>query len=339
MKLRALLSGSWRHVAPSLDLSKIDCTELARQAAHTEAAALIGRRLSAAGARQTKELRQLHAVYRMNALTAARHREQLQFLLIEFRGQEIEPLLIKGPTVARFYAEPGLRPEADIDLCVAPEQFPAAMQVLRRNLHLASAVDLHEGIPDLPDRTWAQTGRRSKTLQVGAAAVRILCLEDQVRLLCHHQVRHGCVNPMMLCDLAATLEAIGDDFDWDYCLTGWRRLIQWTLCTIGVASKILGAEFAWPTIRQRALCVPDRLVHAVERAWETPATNVWPNPIEAMARMRVGPFNGAPHCVWQFGMFAARRFQAALNLAARKQKGNSFKPFSLHRQPWSLISS
>jgi hypothetical protein len=47
-----------------------------------------------------------------------------------FEKQSIPMLVVKGPTIARFYPEPTLRPFHDVDVLVAPSLFDAAARVL-----------------------------------------------------------------------------------------------------------------------------------------------------------------------------------------------------------------
>jgi hypothetical protein len=178
----------------------------------------------------------------------------------------VDPLLVKGWASARLYAEPGLRPYGDLDLCIAPEQVENTQTVLSRYPQFG-AIDLHEGAPDLPDRTWPQLWARSRLAPLGSAQVRILGPEDHLRLIALHLIRHGAWRPLWLCDVAAALEARPPDFDWDYCLSGRRRLSAWVLAAIGLACRLLDARLDHPPLEARANDLPGWLVHTVLWRW------------------------------------------------------------------------
>src|SRR5208283_3582020 len=130
-------------------------------------------------------------------------------------------------------------------------------------------VDLHRGTPDLPDRTWEQVHRHSRLMSLGREDVRILGAEDHLRLVCLHLVRHGAWRPLWLCDVAAALEARPMDFDWDYCLSGKRRLTRWVIAVLGLACRLLDARLDNPSLEARVHEVPSWLVDTVLCRWAT----------------------------------------------------------------------
>jgi hypothetical protein len=205
--------------------------------------------------------RPLREDYRAGVLEAARWEEHVRRVLLLLRAADVEPLLIKGLASARPYAEMGIRPCTDIDLCVRPEELPAARSALQAS-SLSILIDLHAGIPDLPDREWTEVFQHSRTISLRDAEVRIPGAEDHLRLLCYHFVRHSGCRPLWLCDIAAAMEALPDGFDWHYFLAGNERLSDWVRCVIGLSGRGLGARLPQPaeTWSERVPCWMERTV-------------------------------------------------------------------------------
>lgn len=264
-----LLTGVWRPDPPELpnDLEKdVDAISLV-QASGT--GGLIGRSTPHSPHRKNLLLRPCIERYRANLVQTVFWQEHLRKMVSALRKAGIDPLLIKGWSSARHYGQGGLRSFGDIDLCVAPNQIRTAITVLAETSQNAHSVDLHEGIPDLKDRTWEQAQQRSLRVRCGATEVRILGAEDHLRLLCLHFVRHMGMRPVWLCDVAAALEAESADFDWDYCLSGQRRWADWVLCVVGLAQTLLGARINDPDIAKRASRLPAWAVPYLLRTWGT----------------------------------------------------------------------
>jgi hypothetical protein len=270
----------------------------------------------------------------------------------------VEPLLLKGLSSVRLYAEPGLRPCGDIDLCVAPEQFDVAVSALNAAGERCAPVDLHQGVADLEDRSWEEVWCRARLEGIGAGRVRVLGREDQLRHLCLHLLRHGAWRPLWLCDIAAALESLPADFDWNYCLGGKRRLTEWVLCALGLACRLLGARFDPPVLAEKALNLSRRTAALVLHQWDLgvvsdshsgctlpfaaslahPADWLqalrrrWPNPIEAAFKMQARPQSWMPPLFFQFGSFVGRsiRFLGRASSGARQETATIPRPFEIH---------
>ena len=187
----------------------------------------------------------------------------------------IEALIVKGWAAARLYAEPGLRPYGDIDVCVGPTRHRAAREALAASLPSVD-VDLHRGlavnsrmIADLP--TFETAWGRASRARLEETEIHVLAPEDHLALLCVHLLTHGAWRPLWLCDVAAALERLSDDFDWERCLGRSPRLATWVRSTVALAERLLGAETKHaPTTRGRA---PRWLEPAVVRQWASPPTH------------------------------------------------------------------
>ncbi len=232
------------------------------------------------------------------------------------RAKGIDALLLKGWSIARLYAEPALRPLGDIDLLVRARDSPRA-RVEAAALATRPPVDLHTGLSDLTDRTVTELFDRSAMIQLGDTEVRILGREDQLRHLCLHFFRHAGARPLWLCDIAAALEAMPADFDWDSCLRGDALLTQRVLCAIRLAEMLLDARPARPLPAEQCRSVPNWLTCAVLESWAAPfdprvyrptalslslrepreilpaIARRWPNPIEATV-LRAASLDDSP---------------------------------------------
>jgi hypothetical protein len=344
------LAGAWRPAPPPFTPSEGTVRELACLLRQTGAAGVAWWRLQTAGTLGATALRPFSEAFGQQAFDAHRHHGQLLEVIAALNAGGCEPILVKGWSVARLYALPGIRPCGDMDLCVRPDQLVPAAAVLSQLGPGAADVDLHAGLADLPGRSWSDLWRRSRLVPLGAADVRILGAEDQLRHLCLHLVRHGAWRPLWLCDVAATLEALPPDFDWDYCLRrpGW--LGDWITCTVGLATGLLGARPAVGNVPgQRDAAT--RVTSAVLDLWSKGAfsTDViylpwqfrrrtwrglnaaistrWPNPIRAAYKLHLSPYHRLPTRAVQaaaFGQRAAQYLVDRLRITAPVNVGREF---------------
>ena len=241
-----VLAGVWRRCPSSPSLSAEQLGRIAPLLTYGGEAALVWARVRNGRLRNGPEMRWFRDEHRRSTTTAFQYEEQIQYAISRMRAGGVEPILIKGWANARHYADPGLRPYSDIDLCVRPEQHAAASAVVRGLAGMALPVDLHRGIPDLPDRSWDELYRRSRLLELGGVPVRVLGPEDHLRLLCLHLVRHGAWRMLWLCDVGASLESQPDDFDWDYSLSGRPWQSEWVVAAMGLAGSLLGVRVPPP---------------------------------------------------------------------------------------------
>jgi hypothetical protein len=260
----------------------------------------------------------LQDAYRLFALHAALHENAIERAFGLLRSAGVEPILVKGWAIARHYPEPGLRPYGDLDLCVRPEQYLRAEEVLHSQEGENVSVDLHAGFTKLDERDLDDLYENSELVKLGDVPVRVLGPEDHLRVLCVHLLRHGAWRPLWLCDIGAAVEFRPAGFDWDRCLGSKRRLSDWVACTIGLAHELLGAKVDDTPVAERAKHLPGWLVPTVLEQWKTPfptfqasgsepmATYLrrpagvlqalrkrWPNAIEATIGVK-GPLNGLP---------------------------------------------
>src|SRR5436190_3781273 len=87
----------------------------------------------------------LHQAFRLLTLQAAIHQTKIEKVFRRFRSSNVEPILIKGWSVARRYSQPGLRPYGDIDLIIRPEDYLIASSLATSDELRDCRIDLHPG--------------------------------------------------------------------------------------------------------------------------------------------------------------------------------------------------
>ena len=255
----------------------------------------------------------------------------------------IEPLLIKGRAAARFYAEPGLRPYGDIDLCFESAAYPKALAVLRSPEGVAINVDLHNGLDRFYGISLEELLERSQAMKVGKIEVRIPGFEDHLRILCIHFLKHGAWRPLSLCDVAAAIESQPGKVDWTLCLGREQKRADWIACAIGLAHQLLGAGQDDAPVAPNSGRLPRWLIPAVLRQWETPypewnetterlvahlrhpsrlrteLIKRWPNPIRATMHLGAA-FNEFPRLPFQVYSFLSQGARFLARLAGTKRQ-------------------
>jgi len=341
-----LLAKSWR---PSPSLPAISAQELdaiATTLMRSGAGALAWWRVHDSDLRVTASAEQLHQAYRLQSLQAVLHERSLKQVIPLLRSSGVEPLLVKGWAVARYYSETGLRPYTDLDLCVLPDQYAAARATLEGSENRVFNVDLHVGFDKFYDLRADDIFERSQLVKLDDLEVRVLSAEDNLRFLCMHLLRHGAVRPIWLYDIAVLLENRTDDFDWDRCLGRSRQQADWVGCALGLAHQLLGAEVEGTPVARRAKKLPTWFVPTALKEWGTPLNPLsqvavylkhparllkgelkelprhWPNPIEATVTLK-GSFNELPRLPFQVGHLFSRA-AALLAQLSRTARAGSF---------------
>jgi hypothetical protein len=293
--------------------------------------------------RETESGKQLLDAYRLLALQDVVHQNNIKQLFMLLRSADVEPLLAKGWTIARRYPEAALRPYGDMDICVRPEQYRRAEDVLKSPEGKQLNIDLHKGFSEIQDRSINELFARSQLVPLDEVDVRLMGAEDHLGLLTIHLLKHGGWRPLWLCDIGAALETRPAGFDWDVCLGQDTRRASWILSAIGLAHQLLGAKIDDTPVAGRAKLLPKWLVPNVLKQWETPfAINQspmrhsapmasylrnprglladlrkrWPDPITATISLE-GSFNNWPRLPYQLGNCLARASQFFRQLSSR----------------------
>jgi hypothetical protein len=191
---------------------------------------------------------------------------------------EVETLLLKGPSVARWlYPDPDDRPYGDVDLLVGPGDAPAAGGVLDglgfsrtapdlsrsrpraavewRRARDGVEIDLHETFPGVEGDLWAGLWPNHDRLEVGGREVMVPSIAGRVLLIGLHAANHGAAARQPMADLELALATIAEHH-WAAAATLARDVNALAafaaglgLCPDGAALvAALGAETA-PSVR------------------------------------------------------------------------------------------
>lgn len=317
VQMATVLVGAWHRSPPPLQMSVDVLQGITLGLLRSKTGALAWWRVRHSSLRTSAAAVRLREAYYHHGFQAALHARNLARIVTRLRSGGVEPLLVKGPAIGRLYPERGLRPFADLDLCVRPDQYRVASAILQDWIGEFSPVDLHPGFARLYARSWDDLYARSQLVTLSGIDVRILGPEDHLRLLCLHQLKHGAASPLWLCDVAVALESRPPDFDWDRALGPDRLRADWVACTIGLAHQLLGVRVDDTPVASRARRLPCWLVPSVLQQWgrqcradyrapelspaiwslvaRAPETlgRYWPSPVAATIHLR-GPFNNFP---------------------------------------------
>lgn len=334
-----VLSGSWRSLdVPPLQISESDLDAVTPLLYDSGTAALGWRRLSRTSLRTCSSAEVLHQAYRLQSLQSEIHEQKIEKVFRLLRQAQVEAVLAKGWATAGLYTERALRPYGDIDICVRPEHFKLAEEVLSAPEASDCWVDLHKHFSEIDERTIDEIFARSRTVGLGQGQIRILGLEDQLALSCIHLLKHGAWRPLWLCDVGVAIESLPAAFDWDVCLGRNSTRAHWISCAIGLANRLLDAGTAGlPARVQRGL--PSWLIENVIKQWASPfaidqppmshpvpMANLlrhpagllnglrqrWPNPIIATISVN-GEFNSLPRLPYQMANCLSRIGRLLLN--------------------------
>jgi hypothetical protein len=327
-----VLSGSWRCSGiPILQLTEPELDAVTPLLYDSGTAALGWHRLKETSLRDSSSAEMLHQAYRLQSLQSEVHEQKIEKVFRLFREAQIEGLLAKGWAAANLYSAKALRPYGDIDICVRPEHFKLAQEVLADPAARDCWVDLHKHFTEIDDRTVDQLFARARTVSLRKEEIRILGLEDQVALSCIHLLKHGAWRPLWLCDVGVAIESLPANFDWDICLGRNLTRANWTICAIGLARRLLRVEAVGLPARLDVE-LPEWLVENVLKQWSRPFAiyqppmshpvpmqdllrhpsglfeglrQRWPNPIIATISVN-GEFNNLPRLPYQMANCLAR---------------------------------
>jgi Uncharacterised nucleotidyltransferase len=290
-----VLAGSWRPVPPSLDITVEELATAIPVLLKTGAGALAWRRLQASHPHYISAASELLQAYRIHAVQTVLHELQLKAAVQLLRSNGVEPILVKGWSIARLYVDPALRPYGDIDLCVSPDQYPVAIRLTADSATRDMRVDLHKGFVKFGNQSWDELYLRSRCLEIDGVEVRTLAPEDHLRLLCFHFLREGAWRPLWLCDVAVAIEARAADFDWDLCFGTNETSRNYVACTLRLAGCLLQAnlnEIPDSVLAKQmpAWLLPEVLnqwrVHSMYQRHSSPLTSIWRRPLTTLRSIR-----------------------------------------------------
>jgi hypothetical protein len=330
--IASLLARTWRpSVTSAISISEKQLDEVTPLLYASGAAGLGWWRVKQTELKTTDSGKLLQQAYRLQALQVAIHERQIKKVFSLLRQAAVEPLLVKGWAAASLYPAQALRPYGDIDLLVRPQHFETARAVLAREEASECWIDLHTRFSELVGQGSDELFHRSRLVNLDGEQIRVLAAEDHLALLATHLLKHGAWRPLWLCDIAAAIESIPDEFDWQTCLGNDSMRRTWISVAILLSKTLLGAE----TDRvsdQLDTKLPNWLVRSVLKQWSNlfPANHLpiqppplmaenlrnmsqilkatrerWPDPITATFKLN-GSFGSFPRFPYQLGEFSFR---------------------------------
>jgi hypothetical protein len=374
-----VLEGAWRREPPALTLSPHELGGAASMLVGSGAAALAWNRVSRVPCLCDKpEAAILQDTYRTFVVEEMKYAASLRFLVELFAEAGLEPLFFKGSVVGRHYSGAHLRPSGDIDICAPPGRYDETRDLLRRFsiLRLSSPgiglsqetgqfavncgpgervreVDLHRSLDRFGLTSLEAVFARSELIKLGGTSIRVPGAEDHLRLVAIHLLSHGAWRPIWLCDVAAMLEDLPQEFDWGRCLGDEPRIARWISSAIELAHRLLGACVDRVPSNSRIQRLPKWFTRTVLNEWQTPVAaryggtslafalahpqrlvdprklvvelkTRWPNGIQATIETG-GRFNDVtrlPYQVFAFGRARMQGFASRSRLRA-SQRGTS----------------
>src|SRR5215470_1553124 len=153
-RIATVLTGSWRHSPPPLQLSAEALDEITLGLVRLKTGALAWWRVRDSELRTSPAGGRLRDAYHLHGFQAAFHARDLSRIVTRLRDGGVDPVLVKGPAIARLYPERGLRPFGDLDLYVRPDQHNAASAIVDEWAGEFSPIDLHAGFTELGAGSW-----------------------------------------------------------------------------------------------------------------------------------------------------------------------------------------
>lgn len=293
--LARVLAGSWRQSPPALEITAEELTTVTPALLETGAGALAWRRVHASHRQTSAVASELLQAYRIHAVQAVLHERQIKEAVRLLRSSGVEPILVKGWSIARLYVEPALRPYGDIDLCVHPDQYLIAKKLVDNLAARNIRIDLHEGFSKFGNQSWDELHSRSCCSEIEGVEVRTLGPEDHLRLLCFHFLREGAWRPLWLCDVAVATETRAANFDWNLCFGTDETSRNYVVCTLMLAKSLLQTNLDGAPDSVSAKQNPRWLLPAVLKEWrvrsvyqrhKSPLTSAWRRPLTTLRNIR-----------------------------------------------------
>ena len=339
----AVLAGSWRSSNyPPLTIDQDALQEVTPLICRSGAAALAWRRIKDTSLANSPAGETLRDTYRHQSLRSGVHEQQVEKVFRLLKEAGVDAFLVKGWAAAILYEQHDLRPAGDIDVCVRREHYDKALAALADS---DCYTDLHTTLREIGERSFDDLLARSRTVPLGAENVRTLCIEDHLALLCIHLLKHGGWRPLWLCDIAAAVESLPSNFNWDICLGKNEQRARWMACTFGLAQHLLQADLSRVPLSQDHLRAPEWVSETVLYHWSklfpgdalpmrsAPLMSVtlrerrnilkgirqrWPDPITATFHLR-GSVNNFPRFPYQLADFLRIGVRYALASSGKNQ--------------------
>jgi len=253
----------------------------------------------------------------------------------ELRLHGIEPILIKGWAASRNYPVEHPRQFSDIDLAVSSKDHDLAFELSHAAPLNLLSIDIHRELRHLDTVPWKTLFDQSKLESIDNSAIRILCPEDHLRVLCIHWLTDGGQYRERLWDIYYAVKNRPADFDWDKCLACVSPTRQkWIVTTIAIVKKYLGLEASGLPFDVKTENIPKWIIRCLEKEWASDVRlrslhtctrnpklfwqqilkRIPPNPIESTIEME-GEFDDSLRAQYQIGSIFTRIVPSIQRLA------------------------
>jgi hypothetical protein len=197
--------------------------------------------------------------------------ERIRRAFVFFRENGIEPILIKGWAIARFYPNESERYFSDTDLAVNPTDYSKAADILTIDLKGQLVVDLHDGLQQFDNLPFEDLFENSELVEFKDIKVRVLRHEDHLRILAVHWLRDGGTPKHRLWDVHYGLANRPKDFDWDRFLgTVSKKRRKWIVAAIALAHRYTNLNVDDTPIAEEVknpLLIPKWVKRTLEKEW------------------------------------------------------------------------
>lgn len=264
------LAGAWRDRPVALELAGSEFDAAAAYLLDFGGAELLWYRIRESVPHDAATTARLQEVYRYASVHVRLHETEIERVFSVLNAADIDAILIKGWSVARFYPDPGVRPYVDIDLLVDPADERRAQEILLANDCEKYFVELHPGPKHLDDQPIGDWFSRSVTVPLRDTEIRVPGHEDHLRALCVHWLHHGAVRAAGLCDIGLFVERFGAEMDWDLCLRGSPQRAGWISTVVALSHRLLGADLRATPLAAAHEQLPAWIERSVLKIWDDP---------------------------------------------------------------------
>jgi len=196
---------------------------------------------------------------------ANRKRTALSFEKLSAAG--LDPILLKGWSVERFYDDGQYRISTDIDL-LFKEKAAKQLDNCLTGLRSFAVIDQHFCPFHLDKLGFDELFTKSYTVELDGVPVRVLADEDNLRVNCVHWLTDGGVNKERLWDIFYLVKNRRQDFEWERCLDSNGPIRRtWVMAAIATARDVLGLDVSGLPAEVKEFELPAWYEQTLAREW------------------------------------------------------------------------
>ncbi len=203
-------------------------------------------------------------------IQAKKQQNDIETVFSIVRSAAIEPVLLKGWAIGRFYPAGRHRYSTDVDIAVASKDYDNLKNCITHADLRSTVVDMHSGLRKLDLSTWEDLFERSKLIDMNGTAVRVLSDEDNLRCVCIHWLADGGNDRERLWDIYYGVNNRSPNFDWQkfFDPAGPVRT-EWLKISIALAAKYLDLDTTRLPFDASAEIIPNWVIKTLEKEWKS----------------------------------------------------------------------